>query len=82
MAFAGLLGCAAEPRVDEGSWYDHSRDHSQRRSTYVRSQTDAGVSELDAKRSWERDQMIGNTLGSWTDMSLHGEELHEIIDSP
>lgn len=82
LATALILGCAAEPRIDEGTWYEHSRDHSRRRQAYVESQTDAGVTELDAKQSWERGQMIGNTLGSWTEMSLQGDELHDIIESP
>lgn len=81
IALVCFVGCSSEPRVDEGSWYDHSRDYSRRRQDYVGSQMDAGVTELDAKNAWERDQMIGNTLGSWEEMNLHGSELHEIIDA-
>lgn len=77
-----VMACSSEPRMEEGTWYDHSRDYSTRRGAHVESQMDAGVTELDAKQSWERDQMIGNTLGSWREMSLHGDELHEIIDRP
>ena len=73
-------GCGSDPASDQGSWYDESREHSGRRAGYVGSQQELGVTELDAKREWERDQMIGNTLGSWRSVSSQGDGLDEIVD--
>ncbi len=73
-----LGACTSDPSGDE-SWYDQQRSERNRRDAYVRSQADAGVSELEAKRSWDRQMMIENTRGSARPMGVQGEELDRLI---
>lgn len=73
-----LSACTSDPSGDE-SWYDQQRSERNRRDAYVRSQADAGVSELEAKRSWDRQMMIENTRGSARPMDVQGEELDRLI---
>lgn len=77
----GLLavGCFSEPDTAHNGWYDRSKTHSEQRGEFVDGYIDQGVSELNAKKSWEKDQMIGNTQGSWEGEKLHGEDLDRLI---
>lgn len=50
------LGCSGHD-----GWYDEQRSRSDARDAFVAEQRAAGVSELDAKRAWDGQQMIENT---------------------
>ena len=57
VVFAALwMGCSGHD-----GWYDEQRSHSRERDAFVEMQRDAGISELDAKRAWDSQQMIENT---------------------
>ncbi len=79
MLFLGAAACSSERRVNDEGWYEQSRQHSQKRDQYVDTYIDQGVSELEAKRSWEMQEMIRNTQGSWHSTTARGEEMLDMV---
>ncbi len=73
-----LSACSSDTGSGE-SWYDQQRSERDRRDAYVRTQAEAGVSELEAKQSWDRQIMIENTRGGARAVSVEGDELDELI---
>lgn len=72
--------CSSDPQADSESWYDQSRRHSEARQDYVDTYMDQGVSELEAKRSWEAREMIRKTERSWHSVTVRGDELFDVVD--
>lgn len=71
---------ACSPREHDDQWFERTSTDKELRDNYVDSQMDIGVSELNAKRSWQRDQMIGNTLGSWEGVTVSADQVHEMVE--
>ena len=82
--FSGILllsavACSSDPKADQETWYEQSRRHSQMRQDYVDTYMDQGLSELEAKQSWELQEMIRKTEVPRHAVIVDAEELMDMV---
>lgn len=71
-----LTGCG-DSETKDAHWFEGANRMNEKREAYVESEMERGHSELEAKRAWDYDRMIGNTTGSYVPVESHGRELQE-----
>ncbi len=81
LRYAGIVGlgmiltaCSSE------NWYEGTRAHSKSRDAYVEDRMETGLSELEAKKAWEMEQILIRAHGGDVERSLSGEELDQLIE--
>jgi hypothetical protein len=73
-----LLLCGAGCGEKTDDWQDPSLSYSERRNVFVDSQTDAGMTELEAKHMFHNQQVEADTLGSWRGVSVDGDDVADM----
>jgi len=71
-----LAGCSDNKRADD-HWYAPSKSHKEQKDAFVDFHQEHGVSEVDAKNAWLRDQMIGNTQARQA-VTVTGDEARDL----